>query len=306
MRRRRRRSCGRGARWRRCRPFARARAHPRRRADGHSRAAGRRGGRVAVAGAAGEAMKILVSWSSGKDSAWMLHVLAPRSHGSNVGRPADVDERAQRTVSRCTACGAEPAAARRPAAAGLPLFTITAARARARTMSLRAAAWQRAVDAAVRRRRSRAIAFGDLFLEDVRRYREERLAGTGLDADLPAVAEADCAALARRNGRGRPARSGVTCVDQACSMPHEFAGRALRRGAAVGAAAPASIRAASAASSTPAWSTGRCLTRPLAVTAGEVVERGDFVFADLCLEGDLVGNHAANSTGTGCGISPRS
>jgi uncharacterized protein (TIGR00290 family) len=124
-------------------------------------------------------MKILLSWSSGKDSAWALHVL-DQLHPGRVGAllttvNGEVDRVAMHGVRRELL----EAQAR---ATGLPLWTVPLPHpcpndvyeARMRT------ACERAVEQGFTH-----VAFGDLFLEEVRRYREERLAGTGLTPLFP-------------------------------------------------------------------------------------------------------------------------
>jgi uncharacterized protein (TIGR00290 family) len=121
------------------------------------------------------------------------------------------------------------------------------------------------------------VAFGDLFLEDIRRYREERLAGSGLDPMFPLFG-ADTTALAREMiAAGLRAR--LTCVDPR-ALDRSFAGREF----------DAQLLADLPASADPCGERGEFHTfacdgpmfsRPIAVTPGIVVERDGFVFADL-------------------------
>ena len=78
------------------------------------------------------------------------------------------------------------------------------------------------------------VAFGDLFLEDVRRYREERLAGTGLTPLFPLFG-ADTAALAREMIAGG-LRARITCLNPKV-LDRSFAGREFDARASGGAAA---------------------------------------------------------------------
>lgn len=127
----------------------------------------------------GPAMKILLSWSSGKDSAWALHVLRRDGCGEVAGLLTSINEEAARVSMHGVR---EEILRAQAAAAGLPLFTIPLPwpctndiyEARLRT------AVERAVAGGFTH-----VAFGDLFLEDVRRYREEHLAGTGLTPLFP-------------------------------------------------------------------------------------------------------------------------
>ena len=121
------------------------------------------------------------------------------------------------------------------------------------------------------------VAFGDLFLEDVRRYREERLANTGLSPLFP-LWERPTPALAREMiAGGLEAR--LTCVDPRV-IPASLAGRAF----------DLSLLADLPATADPCGERGEfhtCVTggpmfsAPIPVAPGIVLERDGFVFADL-------------------------
>ena len=124
-------------------------------------------------------MKILASWSSGKDSAWMLHVLNQQAPGAVAALLTTVNEAYDRVAMH----GVRTSVLRAQAdAACLPLITasipspcsneIYEERMRAVVSEAFAAGFTH-------------VAFGDLFLEDVRKYREDRLAGTGLQPLFP-------------------------------------------------------------------------------------------------------------------------
>ena len=161
-----------------------------REALGAGRGGGARGTGIRIALAA----RALLAWSSGKDSAWTLHVLRQRPDVEVVGL-ADDDQRRRSTASRCTPCAAS-CWRRRPRRVGLPLCTVDDSLRRAPT---RVRGGDGGGDGRGRAATaSRHVAFGDLFLEDVRRYREDRLAGTRADAAVPALGHAD-----RRCSRAR-------------------------------------------------------------------------------------------------------
>jgi diphthamide synthase (EF-2-diphthine--ammonia ligase) len=125
------------------------------------------------------------------------------------------------------------------------------------------------------------VAFGDLFLRDVRQYREDRLGGTGLSPIFP-LWDLPTDALARDMiAGGLEAR--LTCVDQRV-LPKTFAGRAFD--AALLADLPPNIDPCGERGEFHSCVvSGPMFDRRLEVVGGEVVERGDFVFADLCLVG---------------------
>ena len=127
----------------------------------------------------GTSMKILVSWSSGKDSAWALHVLNQAQPGRVGALLTTINE----SVDRVAMHGVRRELLEAQAmAAGLPLFAVPLPHPCANDV----------YEARMRDACGRAlaegfthVAFGDLFLEDVRRYREDRLAGTGLTPVFP-------------------------------------------------------------------------------------------------------------------------
>ena len=140
-------------------------------------------------------------------------------------------------------------------AVGLPLFTVEI------PYPCSNAEYEAAMAAAMDRARGdgvTAVAFGDLFLEDVRRYREDRMRGTGLTPLFP-IWGIPTDVLAR-DMVAAGLRARLTCIDPR-KLPASFAGPRLRRDAAGRPGQPAtrtSIRAASAASFTRSRTTGRC------------------------------------------------
>ena len=121
---------------------------------------------------------MLLSWSSGKDSAWALHVLNQEGQVDVVGLLTTVSE--DRVVMHEVGHTLVEAQAR---ATGLPL--ITAKIPDPCSNEEYGAAMQDALATAERDLDIDAVAFGDLFLEDVRRYREEKMAATGLASIFP-------------------------------------------------------------------------------------------------------------------------
>src|ERR671918_511487 len=124
-------------------------------------------------------MKILLSWSSGKDSAWALHVLNKTHPGTVAALLTTINEAADRVAMHGVRRELLEAQA---SAAGLPLWPVPLPHPCANEIYE-----QRMRDACARAVADgfTHVAFGDLFLEDVRRYREDRLAGTGLAPLFP-------------------------------------------------------------------------------------------------------------------------
>jgi uncharacterized protein (TIGR00290 family) len=124
-------------------------------------------------------MKILLSWSSGKDSAWALHVLRRDRPGSVAALLTTLNGAVGRVAMHGVRRELLEAQA---AAAGLPLWSVPLPDpcSNAEYEAAMATVVRRAVEEGFTH-----VAFGDLFLGDVRRYREERLAGSGLEPLFP-------------------------------------------------------------------------------------------------------------------------
>src|SRR5882724_6775846 len=135
-------------------------------------------------------IKCLVSWSSGKDSAWTVHVLRQHPDVQMAGLLTTINESAQRVAMHAVRDAVLQAQAD---ALGLPLWRIPIPSPCPNEVYVRAMA--EAVARAVGEGFTHD-AFGDLFLEEVRRYREERLAGSGLTPLFPLFG-ADTTVLAR-------------------------------------------------------------------------------------------------------------
>ena len=159
---------------------------------------------------------MLLSWSSGKDSAWTLHVLRRDASLEWVGLLTTINESVQRVAMHGVA---DELLAAQAHAAGLPLWRIDLPSPCSNDEY--EARMRGAIDHAARERVD-AIAFGDLFLADIRAYRERMLAGTGI-APLFPLFGADTAALAREMIAGG-LRAKLACVDTA-KLPAAFAGR---------------------------------------------------------------------------------
>ena len=143
--------------------------------------------------------------------------------------------------------------------------------------------YERAMAAAVRRAVADGfthVAFGDLFLEDIRRYREERLAGTGLMPMFPLFG-ADTTALAREMVAGG-LRARLTCVDPK-ALDARFAGREFD--SALIDELPPSVDPCGERGEFHSFAyEGPMFHHAVAIRGGEVVERDGFVFADLMLD----------------------
>lgn len=215
----------------------------------------------------------LLSWSSGKDSAWALHLLRQSPELEVVGLLTTINQVADRVAMHAVRSELLRAQAD---AVGLPLFTVPI------PSPCSNAEYEAAMATAVARARADGIsvmAFGDLFLEDIRDYRIAKLAGTGLRAVFP-VWGIPTPTLARQMlTEGLRAR--LTCVD-----PRQLSGKL------VGREFDQSLLAELPASVDPCGENGEFHTfaydgpmfqRPVPIQSGELVERDGFAFADLLL-----------------------
>lgn len=216
-------------------------------------------------------MKILLSWSSGKDSAWALHVLNQQHPGAVAGLLTTMNE----SVDRVAMHGVRSSVLRRQAeAAGLPLMTIPL------PFPCSNEEYEKRMAAAVRSVVSEGythVAFGDLFLEDVRRYREERLSGTGLQPLFPLWGRPTAELAREMIASGLEAR--ITCVDTR-ALSRELVGRAFDL-ELLDALPPEADPCAERGEFHTCALAGPMFSRRIDAQVGEIVERDGFVFADL-------------------------
>lgn len=216
-------------------------------------------------------MKILLSWSSGKDCAWALHALRRAHPRAVAGLLTTMNESAGRVAMHAVR---ETLVRAQAAAAGLDLHLVGIPSPCPNDVyEARMAAFVREAVAAGYTH----VAFGDLFLEDVRKYREDRLRGSGLEPLFPlwglptrALAEEmiDCGL-----------RASLTCVDPR-KLDASFAGRAFDRDLVSALPAGVDPCGENGEFHTFAWD-GPMFARPIAVAPGVIVERDGFVFADV-------------------------
>jgi len=122
------------------------------------------------------------------------------------------------------------------------------------------------------------VAFGDLFLEDVRQYRVDRLAGTGLEPLFPIWKTKSTTALAQEMLDGG-LRATLTCVNPK-KLDRTFAGRTFDHDLLRD--LPADVDPCGENGEFHSFAhTGPMFRRPIPVRLGEVVDRDGFVFADL-------------------------
>ena len=218
----------------------------------------------------------LLSWSSGKDSAWALHLLRQQPDIRVVGLVTTLNETYRRVAMHAVRL---ELLQRQAESVRLPLRIINIPQACSNAEYEEA--MRRVVEDA-RREGIEGMAFGDLFLQDIREYREAKLSGTGI-APLFPLWGIPTDELARRM-ISSGLRAVLTCVDPR-QLAAEFAGREfdeqlLRE-------LPAHVDPCGERGEFHTFAyDGPMFDHPVETKAGEIVERDGFVFADLLCRSD--------------------
>ena len=216
-------------------------------------------------------MRVALAWSSGKDSAWTLHALRRDPRVTVVRLLTTVNAVHDRVAMHAVRRRLLQAQAE---AAGLP---VSMAEIPSPCPNETYEAVMAEAVAALKAEGVEAIAFGDLFLEDVRRYRERQMAGTGLELLFPLWGRATHELAVEMIEGGLRAR--ITCVDPR-ALPASFAGRAFDVSLLRDLPPGVDPCGENGEFHTFAWD-GPMFARPVLVDPGEIVERDGFVFADL-------------------------
>ena len=215
--------------------------------------------------------KTLLSWSSGKDSAWALHLLRQNPRFDVLGLFTVMN----RTSARVSMHATRPEILQRQAdRVGLPL----------RTIDLPDPCTNEECDAVMRHfvmesvsKGIECMAFGDLFLEDIRKYRESQLIGTGIEPIFP-LWEIPTAELAEQM-LSAGIEAYVSSVDLKKLPPH-FAGRKWSR----------DLMRELPQDCDPCGENGEIhtvvvggpmFTKSIPIRIGEIVERNGFAYADI-------------------------
>lgn len=216
--------------------------------------------------------RILLSWSSGKDSAWSLKVLRQSGEYEVVGLLTSFNEAADRVAMHAVRRSLVTLQAD---AAGLPLWEVPLPHPCSNQD------YENAMQAACARavsERIEGIAFGDLFLEDVRAYREDKLRGTGLQPIFPIWGMPTKTLAAEMVDAGVQAK--LTCIDttqlDAAFAGQEFNHEFLSR-------IPDSVDPCGERGEFHSFVyAGPMLNRPVPISVGKIRVEERFVFADLC------------------------
>ena len=218
--------------------------------------------------------KLWLSWSTGKDSAWALHVL----RGQGEFEVAGLLTTGTSTFDRVSMHGVRHELAEEQArAVGVPLRWVELPYPcpNARYEAIMGEVVQQAVSEGVTH-----VAFGDLFLAEVRAYRERMLAGSGLTPVFP-LWPADTARLARQM-TASGLRAVLVCVDPK-QLPAAYAGRTFDE--RLLAELPPSVDPCGENGEFHTFCcAGPMFGRPIVVRSGLTVERDGFVYSDLVLD----------------------
>lgn len=215
--------------------------------------------------------RALLSWSSGKDSAWALHALRQQADVEIVGLLSTINEDFDRVAMHAVRT---ELLQQQATSVGLPLRLVKlpfpcgneAYEERMKTLM-----------AEMKAEGIEAIAFGDLFLTDVRAYRERMMAGTGIAPLFPLWGR-PTAELAREM-IAAGLRAQITCLDPR-SMPRALAGSEYNLQFL--AALPAEVDPCGENGEFHSFAfAGPMFRAPVAFAVGETVERDGFLFTDL-------------------------
>jgi uncharacterized protein (TIGR00290 family) len=221
--------------------------------------------------------RVLLSWSSGKDSAWALYLLRQQPGIELVGLLTTLNNEFQRVAMHGTRRSVLESQAE---AARLPLWVAPLPWPCSNEVYE-----QRMAEVCDRARREEidAIAFGDLFLPDIRAYREKQLKPTGLEPLFP-LWEIPTAALAR-DMMAEGLRAKLVCVDTK-QLPGSFAGREFDA-ALLEDLPPEADPCGERGEFHTCVYAGPMFNAPVQLEAREVVDRDGFVFADFQVSGSI-------------------
>lgn len=212
-----------------------------------------------------------LSWSSGKDSAWALATVRQQGEFEIVSLLTTLNRQYRRVAMHAVR---EELLDQQALAAGLPLVKLPL------PWPCSNADYESIMADAMARARSEGVThmiFGDLFLEDVRRYREDKLAGSGIQPVFPlwGANTSDLASQMIASGL----RAVTTCVDPK-KLDASFAGREYN--AAFVRDLPPHVDPCGENGEFHTFAfAGPMFNRALQIEPGEVVERDGFVFADF-------------------------
>jgi len=214
----------------------------------------------------------LLSWSSGKDSAWALQVLRAQPDVELAGLLTTFNQEADRVAMHAVR---RELVAQQATAASLPLYPVEL------PWPCPNEEYENILTGALTELKDRLsithVAFGDLYLEDVRAYREKQMDRLGLTPLFPIWGQPTNELAHQMVAAG--VKAWLTCVDPK-QLPREFAGRAYDDRLLGELPDGVDPCGENGEFHTFAWD-GPMFASPVHVSVGERVERDGFVFTDL-------------------------
>lgn len=222
--------------------------------------------------------RTLLSWSSGKDSAWALHLLRQQREYEIVGLLTTFN----RVADRVAMHGVRRSLVRAQAeAVGTPLWEVDLPWpcSNEEYESAMRQACKKAIESHIE-----CVAFGDLFLSDIREYREKQMSGTGLEPIFPVWGLPTRELAEEMVAAGLRAK--LACVDTK-QISAEFAGRDF----------DTRLLSELPASADPCGENGEfhsfvyggpMFKKSVSIQVGEVVRRDQFVYTDLLPEENAI------------------
>lgn len=221
--------------------------------------------------------RVLLSWSTGKDAAWALHTLQTAGEVEVVALATTLNAAFDRVAMHSTRRTVLEAQA---SAVGLPLLPVSIPWPCSNDQY--EAAFLGGLDEAKGLYGITHVAFGDLFLEDVRSYRDALMARSGLLPLYPIWG------LNTRHLAGQMVQGGlkavITCVNPAV-LNSKFAGQEFDEKLISSFPEGCDPCGENGEFHSCVWD-GPMFQGPLSITKGEVVERDGFVFADVLLQSE--------------------
>ncbi len=218
----------------------------------------------------------LLSWSSGKDSAWALYQLQQSDEYELRGLVTTINQQYQRVAMHAVRL---ELLQKQAEAAGLPLTLLELPWPCSNDdyEAIMSDFVAKAVDDGIE-----CMAFGDLFLEDIRDYRIKNLSGTGIEPVFP-IWGIPTDELAREMVEAG-LRATITCIDPRL-VPASLAGQVFDAAFLESLPEGGDPCGENGEFHSFAWA-GPMFTESIAIRSGEVVERDGFVFADLLFGSD--------------------
>lgn len=217
--------------------------------------------------------RVLLSWSSGKDSAWTLYQLQQQPDVELLGLVTTFNESADRVAMHAVRRELAEAQAE---AANLPLWPVML------PWPCSNDEYEARMRDCLREAKSQGIthmAFGDLYLEDVRDYRIQLLEGSGIEPIFPIWADEAATSGLAKSMISSGLRAVITCVDPK-QIPERFCG--CQFDAELLAELPLGVDHCGENGEFHSFCyEGPMFEQPILVTIGERVDRDGFCFADV-------------------------